>query len=118
MKWILPLACLAGMFCTSSVMAQGGPSTGRYTPSRPVISPWMYLSRGSVGGVPAYQAWVRPVMNARADQQYNDQRFDQLQTSLLREPERGAGTPSTAARFMDYSHFYQQPAGARAGIGR
>jgi hypothetical protein len=118
MKWILGLALAAGMLWTSAAMAQGGPATGRYAPSRPVISPWLYLSRGSVGGVPAYQAWVQPVMNARAEQQYNDQRFNQIEGSLLREPVRGAGTPSTAARFMDYSHFYQQSSGAKPGVGR
>jgi hypothetical protein len=108
MKWILSFSLVAAMFWTTSAAAQGGPANSRYTPSRPVISPYLYFQRGGIGGLPAYQAWVQPALAAQAQQRQNDIRFGQIEKSLLRQPTPGVGQPSTAARFMDYSHYYNQ----------
>ena len=123
---------LALLFSAVAVeaLAQGGPSQSRFAPARPTISPYLYLSRGTVGGVPSYYAWVRPrfelerQMN-QVNQQLNfldrqlliEQQMNQVQQGESGAPYRAVGSPSTAATFMNYSHFFpaQTPVGRRVG---
>jgi hypothetical protein len=99
------------LLVAGTAWAQGGPPRQRvYTPA-PKFSPYLYLSRGSVGGVPAYYAWVRPRVEY-------DQRVRSVDNELkmleIQEPKTGSPTqspgdqPSTAARFMFYQHQHQQ----------
>ncbi|HTN76092.1 MAG TPA: hypothetical protein VL096_12625 [Pirellulaceae bacterium] len=89
---------------------------GRYAPSRPAISPWLYLQRGNTGGIPSYYAWVQPEFQYQQRTQYVDRQLGNIEGQLTRRPEQGAGVPSTAATYMNYGHFYPMqsaPAGQR-----
>lgn len=111
--------------------AQGGPSQSRFVPARPTISPYLYLSRGTVGGVPSYYAWVRPrfelerQMN-QVNQQLNfldrqillEQQMNQVQQGQLDAKYQAVGSPSTAATFMNFSHFYPTQGAAVRRIGQ
>jgi hypothetical protein len=108
----VPLVILA---CAASAFAQGGPPRQRvYSPS-PKFSPYLFLSRGSVGGVPAYYAWVRPRIeyDQRVRTVDNELKMLEVQQNAgpLNEVPDGRGKPSTASHFMtfqhqSYSHFY------------
>ena len=116
MKRIFMLA-VAILIADGAVSMAQGPriSRGRYQPSRPVISPYLYLSRGSVGGVPAYYAWVKPQFAAEQRQNEVDSRFDAIDRQLIREQAPGGNEPSSrGSTFMNYSHFYPSVSGNRA----
>jgi hypothetical protein len=113
----------------AEAFAQGGPTQSRYVPARPTISPYLYLSRGTVGGVPAYYAWVRPQFELErqmnnVNQQLNfldrqimiEQQVNQVQQGQLDKRYQAVGSPSSAATFMNYSHFFpMQNQGIRRG---
>jgi hypothetical protein len=105
----------AGLLLSSAALAQGGPARGPYTPVRPPISPYMNFFRPDVGGVPSYYMFVRPRIDIQQRFQQVDQDLGTLEGQLQRRgPARpGVGQPSTAATFMNYSHFY--PAKSAAG---
>jgi hypothetical protein len=100
----------------SSASAQGGPPRQRvYNPS-PKFSPYLFLSRGNVGGVPAYYAWVRPRIEYDQRVRAVDNELKMLEIQQNKGPDNelpdGRGRPSTASTFMtykhqNYSHYYQ-----------
>lgn len=116
---------------TVEAYAQGGPQQSRFVPARPTISPYLYLSRGTVGGVPAYYAWVRPRFELERQMNQVNQQLNFLDRQLLVEQQvnqaqqgqlegqqyRAVGSPSTAATFMNFSHFFpaQTAPGRRIG---
>jgi hypothetical protein len=107
------IPAIALLLLATAAFAQGPRSTvrGPYRPSRPVISPYLYLSRGNTGGVPSYYAWVKPQFDLARRQAQVDAEFSSIERRLLREPVPGEGQPITAATFMDYSHFYPSASG-------
>jgi hypothetical protein len=61
MKWTTFFGVAILLLLTGVAQAQGPRNRpARYEPYRPVISPYLFLSRPSVGGVPSYYAWVKP----------------------------------------------------------
>ena len=128
---VLPLAVLFVLsLSVSETMAQ------RRVPNRrPSISPFVNLFNNNTGGVSNYFQFVRPLQQ---QQRINQQQFNQtnrLQRQLaqpqinqqlnttgfpsnvmLRPGNQGVGTPSQAATFLNYSHFYATP-GAQAAVG-
>jgi hypothetical protein len=111
----LVLAVTLLALCATNAMAQGPrPRRAQYQTSRPVISPYLYLSRGSVGGVPAYYAWVKPQLDSARQQQQIDRQFQAIERQMVREETPGAGRPSSASTFMNYSHFYPAMGGGAA----
>lgn len=125
---ILALLCTA---FAAEAYAQGGPSQSRYMPARPTISPYLFLSRGTVGGVPSYYAWVRPRIELERQMNQVNQQLNFLDRQILLEQQmnqvqqgqldvttyRAVGQPSTAATFMNFSHFFpaQNAPGRRIG---
>lgn len=108
---------------------------------RPTVSPFINLFNSNQGGVNNYFSFVRPLQqqarvnqqqfnqNARLQQQiYNQQQAAQFGggqitlgapagvgvQGLLRPGAQGVGTPSTAATFFNYSHFYPVPQQGRS----
>ena len=100
---------------------------------RPTVSPFINLFNSNQGGVNNYFSFVRPLQQqARINQQQFNQNARlqrQIQQGgtfatsspitlgvnptqgMLRPGVQGTGTPSTAASFMNYSHFYPVPQG-------
>lgn len=108
---VLVLTCL---MLTNSADAQGRrPRRGAYVPSRPTISPYLYLSRGNTGGLPSYYAWVRPQIEYQQQQQFVERELRYLEGEATRPQVPVVGRPSTAATYMNYSHFYPQLAPGR-----
>ncbi len=126
-QFLLVCAFLVAVTVTDVVRAQG-----RYYPSRPTFSPWLYLYRGESGPLDPYNAWVRPQFEYQDTLRAIENRFRQQERSvnqlrrentLLRESLLSpTGVPS---RFMDYSHFYggaggsttRRPTSTRLEIG-
>ena len=96
---------------SSQAMSQSPQRPSRYTPSRPTISPWLYLPRGGTGGLPSYYAWVRPQFDMQRREQFVDNEIRYVEGQMLRQPQKGTGSPSTAATYFNYGHFYPQSAG-------
>jgi hypothetical protein len=74
------------------------------------LSPYFTLFRNDVGGLTAYYTFLRPQEQLQSLQRAETARIDSLERQLQ---QRGAppvaGRPSTAARYLDYSHFYGVP---------
>jgi hypothetical protein len=119
MRIALILAVIAAACCCGEASAQAGKSRRGnypYTPARSPISPYLYLSRGNVGGVPAYYSWVRPrieyeqrVQDVNRELQLLDTSLSQQEPYLRQQEARGIGPTNSAATYMNYSHFYQMP---------
>ncbi len=107
---LLPLLLAAMLLSGAAEALAQAPQnrSSRYSPSRPTISPWLYLPRGGTGGVPSYYAWVRPQFDLQRREQLIDGEIQSMQGQILREPTRGAGAPSSAASYFNYGHFYPQ----------
>ena len=121
------VAVAAGLIATEQASAQRVP----YYQTRSPISPYLYLNRGSVGGVPSYYAWVRPQQEIRdlaQRQQLQQQRVIGIERQLLVRPATElapsaaqpgelylrpgtlAAPQNTVGGYMNYSHFYPTPA--------
>ena len=93
----------------------------------PAVSPYVTLYGNNNGGSNVYLGLVRPIQNQaqfRQNQMSRDAAFQQqlnrdrttlplrvmeLQQSLQMRPATGFGQASTAASFMNFSHYYGQP---------
>ena len=131
MTRIFILMCVAvatGLIATEQASAQ--PRVPYYQTRSP-ISPYLYLNRGSVGGVPSYYAWVRPQQELRdlaQGQQLQQQRVYGIERQLMVRPATEAASgvaqpgelylrpgtfaapQNTVGGYMNYSHFYPNPA--------
>lgn len=103
---------------------------------RPTVSPYINLFNNNQGGTNNYFSFVRPlqqqaqfqqqqfVENQFLQQQVQRQQFSPLNRQqqgqlqfgglqpgqgMLRQGNTGIGTPSTAATYFNYSHFYPVP---------
>ena len=92
----------------------------RYQPSRPTVSPYLYLSQPETNGMPSYYAFVRPYQR---QSQVNQSQQGQLQTqqteikSLDNQFQlRQTATPPTGSNstFMNYSHYFPSAGGNSA----
>lgn len=106
-----PIFCCA--LVTMVLVAAQAMGQGRYYPSRPTFSPWLYLYRGEAGPLDPYNAWVRPQFEYQDAMRAIESRFRQQEQNLnrLRQENtllRESILPPTgvASRFMDYSHFF------------
>lgn len=121
------------LITSEDVRAQRVPNFSR----RPTVSPYVNLFNNNQGGVNNYLSFVRPMQQqARFNQmQSNENRFLQQQLlnrqqgfgnsqiqvggaapqGMLRQGAQGAGMPSTAATYFNYSHFYPVQQQNRAG---
>jgi hypothetical protein len=110
MRWMFIVAALALVCGGSDLFAQVGRTRRPSTNTRPTFSPYLYLSRGSVGGVPAYQAWVQPRLEyqQRVNQVNRELDYLEQQAATPNLGPSGIGKPSSAATYMNYSHFYPQ----------
>jgi len=116
MRFLILLGVSLVAFCLAeTAMAQGGPPRQRVYNPAPKFSPYLYLSRGSVGGVPSYYAWVRPRIDYDQRVRVVDRELQNLelqQTTIqqdvtsLNDPRKGIGQPSTAAQYMYYRHMH------------
>lgn len=130
MSRLLSISCVAFvalLFTVDRAEAQRVPNFNR----RPAISPFINLFNSNQGGVNNYFSFVRPLQQ---QQRVNQQQFNQntrLQQQLnnrgqfnspislgpqiggtqgmLRPGLQGVGTPSTAATFLNHSHYYPVP---------
>jgi hypothetical protein len=110
LKKAVLLAVTLLLIVASVAPAQGRrPGRSRYSPSRPTISPYLYLSRGTTAGVPAYYAWVRPRLELMQRQDLVDSELHTLQRELLRPQFQGTGEAAVPGAFMDLMHFYPEP---------
>lgn len=129
MSRFLSVSCVvfaAVLFTAERAEAQRVPNLNR----RPTVSPLINLFNSNQGGVNNYFSFVRPLQqqqrlnqqqlnqSARLQQQLN--RPGQFggggpitlgpqlggQQSMLRQAPQGVGAPSTAATFLNYSHYY------------
>jgi hypothetical protein len=119
MKWTTFFGVAILLLLTGVAQAQGPRNRpARYEPYRPVISPYLFLSRPSVGGVPSYYAWVKPQFDLAQRQQYVDRQFQAIDRQLLRAQQMGAGVPSRGGTFLDYSHFYPAANSGSSAFGQ
>ena len=97
-----------------------------YQPSRPALSPYLYLTRPNVGPFPNYQAFVQPTQNqlqinqvqqSQVTQlQQNQQQLQQTQQKLQQLGPAQMAPTGTGSSFNSLSHYYSSspsPAGGR-----
>jgi len=126
----LPIACLLTLFVVSDANAQR--RIPNYTRGN-TLSPYINMFRGNTGGINNYFSLVRPM---QAQSRFNQMQMTQdrrLQQqlimnqsnfpfgpyavgqqgigaqSMLHPGSQGAGRPTSAASYFDYSHFYGVP---------
>ena len=96
----------------------------RYQPSRPTVSPYLYLSRQETNGMPSYYAFVRPY---ERQSQVNQAQQGQLRTqqgeiqnldNQLQVRQTGAAPTGSNSTFMNYSHYFPTTAGGAANKQR
>lgn len=137
-RFILPLVALSFVFLSGTNQEANAQRVPNYN-RRPTVSPYINLFNNNQGGTNNYFSFVRP---QQQQAQFNQQQFVQNQNfrqqqqfspnfnqqsqlqfgggqatgqGMLRQGNRGIGTPSTAASYFNYSHFYpvQQNTGRR-----
>ena len=107
LSFVMLVAGVSLLLCSDSVWAQ---RRVPYYETRPPISPYFYLYRGSVGGVPAYHAWVLPQQRYQEfvqREQLERQRLGAVERQVLVRPQTGIGQPAMVGGYMNYLHFYQ-----------
>ena len=123
------LACLS---IAGAVRAQQ--QMPSYQPSRPALSPYLYLTRPDFGPFPNYQTYVEPYKNQQQanliqqtqitqlqqGQQQQQQQLQQTQPEQQFAPANVAPTGVSAATNGNLSHYYpsSNSAGAKGGRGR
>jgi hypothetical protein len=96
-----------------------------YQPSRPALSPYLYLTRPNVGPFPNYQAFVQPTQNqlqvnqlqqSQVTQlQQNQQQLQQAQEKLRQSGPAQMAPTGTGSSFNSLSHFYSSSPSAPGG---
>ena len=99
-----------------------------YQPSRPALSPYLYLTRPNVGPFPNYQAFVQPTQNqlqinqlqqSQVTQlQQNQQQLQQAQEKLQQLGPAQMAPTGTGSSFNSLSHFYSSSPSAAGGRGK
>jgi len=99
-----------------------------YQPSRPALSPYLYLTRPNVGPFPNYQAFVQPTQNqlqlnqlqqSQVTQlQQNQQQLQQSQEKLQQLSPAQMAPTGTGSSFNSLSHFYSSSPSAAGGRGK
>jgi len=99
-----------------------------YQPSRPALSPYLYLTRPNVGPFPNYQAFVQPTQNqlqinqlqqSQVTQlQQNQQQLQQSQEKLQQLGPAQMAPTGTGSSFNSLSHFYSSSPSAAGGRGK
>jgi hypothetical protein len=80
--------------------------------SQPTISPYLYLNAGTNSASPMtnYFAFVRPQIEAQETGRAQQREIQQLRNQLQKLSSTGggqAGSPNTAAHYMDTAQFYR-----------
>ena len=96
----------------------------RYQPSRPTVSPYLYLSQQENNGMPSYYAFVRPYQRQSQVNQYQQGQLNTQQTDIksldnqfqLRQTE--AAPTGSNSTFMNYSHYFPTAGGGAANKQR
>jgi hypothetical protein len=99
-----------------------------YQPSRPALSPYLYLTRPNVGPFPNYQAFVQPTQNqlqinqvqqSQVTQlQQNQQQLQQTQQKLQQLGPAQMAPTGTGSSFNSLSHFYSSSPSPTGGRGK
>ncbi len=108
----------------SVVHAQQVPS---YQPSRPTLSPYLYLTRPNAGPFPNYQTFVQPAQNQQqfnqiqrtqiSQLQQNQQQLQQQQLQLQQLGPSGMAPTGVGSSYNSLSHFYPTASTSAAGGG-
>jgi hypothetical protein len=77
---------LALLSALSTVQAQS--QVGSYQPSRPTLSPYLYLTRPQAGPFPNYQTFVEPARNQQQFNQAQQTQVTQLQTQVQQQQQQ------------------------------
>ncbi len=87
----------------------------RYSPRRPTLSPYLNYFRRDSGLLDNYNAFVAPRQRLQSRLQTQEaviyqqqQQLRQVQNSVSRYRQAGAGITGTHSTFMNYSHYFQQ----------
>ena len=99
-----------------------------YQPSRPALSPYLYLTRPNVGPFPNYQAFVQPTQNQLqinqlqqtqvTQLQQNQQQLQDAQEKLQKMGPAQMASTGTGSSFNSLSHFYSSSPSAAGGRGK
>ena len=121
---VLSLAC----FCSSEAQAQLllMPRVGGYNNAaqeaplpNPAVSPYLLLTDVGQSGVLNYQTLVQPLMQQRLTTNHQNASINSLQQQVQnaqtgpqqgRTGQTGRGTGRSAARYLNYSHYYSSVA--------
>jgi len=116
MRLIVPGIAVLGLTLGWASIATAQTRTGRYTPKRPTVSPYLNLTRRDTGALPNYYALVRPQLEQQAlnqQQQATNLRQQQAvqgvqkQVTQLNEP--NVRSTGTGAGFSNLSHYFPTP---------
>ena len=114
LKTFLTLALLS-----PAAFAHGQQQVPSYSPSRPTLSPYLYLTRPQEGPFPNYQTFVQPLKNQIQTNQTQQLQIQQLQQSQQQLQQQQYGAANVAptgigAGYNTLSHYYP---GLGAGTG-
>ena len=126
-SWIMAMRTIA--LCATLVLSMLAEAHAQqpvpgYQPSRPTLSPYLYLTRPNPGPLPNYQSFVEPAKNQQqlnqvqqtqitqlnTSQQQLQQQQQQLQLQMTPTPMTPTGVGSS---FNSLSHYY--PTGGSVG---
>jgi hypothetical protein len=105
-------------------VASAQQAVGSYQPSRPTLSPYLYLTRPNAGPFPNYQTFVQPLkaqQQANQESQYQISQLQQGQVQLTQEQKINApaqvSPTGVGSTFNSLSHYYPTTAapGNRSG---
>ena len=116
---MLALVPAAVLWMASPLQAQSWVTP--YRPSRPALSPYMYLTRPDVRGFPNYQAFVEPLRDQRQNLYNQEAEITRLRCDLGQQQSqiRPADAAPTGARstYGNYSHYYPGASGGGSNSG-
>jgi hypothetical protein len=119
--FIAALPTVLLLFATESQAQQ----SSTYQPSRPTLSPYLYLTRPNSGPFPNYQAFVQPTKNQQQFNQAQQTQVTELQSQVQQQqqqmgqqkygPAVMAPTGVGGGAYNSLSHYY--PSGGSASTG-
>ena len=113
-KW---LQFLATFVISATIIGSTGVASAQgrwpYSPSRPTFSPYHGLHRINTGGIPNYYAFVRRDEQLRRFVWHQEDTIQSLEHQLQTRETTATTVPSSAATFLNFSHFYLYPTPAR-----
>jgi hypothetical protein len=104
-------AALAGLLCLAaeaSAQAPRGisPYGGRYTPSRPTLSPYLNLFRNQRGPIPNYHLYVRPILQQESINAQYGAAVQQLEQGFSQSQTTPHGPTGIGSGYRNFSHYY------------